>query len=56
MITMKDSKNEVLNKATDENVVAGVLDGIGLTDDAIAAVTGGVVAEQNTGNDTGCSH
>ena len=52
---MKDCKNEVLNKATDENVVAGVLDGTKLTDDIIAEVNGGT-AEQNTGNDTGCSH
>ena len=52
---MKDSENEVLNKATDENVVAGVLDVAKLSDDAIAEVTGGIV-EENTGNDTGCSH
>ena len=52
---MKDSKNEVLNKATDENVVAGVLDGIELTDDAIAAVTGGT-AEQSPRIFAGCSH
>lgn len=56
MVTMKDSKNEVLSKATDENVLAGVLDGAELTDELIAKVNGGVVAEQNTGNDTGCSH
>ena len=52
---MKDSENEVLNKATDENVVAGVLDASKLSDDAIAEVTGGTV-DVNTGNDTGCSH
>ena len=52
---MKDSKNEVLNKATDGNVVAGVLDVAKLSDDVIAEVNGGT-AEQNTGNDSGCSH
>lgn len=52
---MKDSKNEVLNKAADENVLAGVLDGAGLTDDLIAEVYGGT-AEQGEGNDSGCYH
>ena len=51
---MKDSKNEVLNGATDENVVAGVLDGAKLTDDAIAEVNGGTA--ENIGDDSGCSH
>ena len=55
MVTMKDFENEVLKKAADENVVAGVLDVAKLSDDAIAEVTGGTV-EVNTGNDTGCSH
>ena len=52
---MKDSENEVLNKATDENVVAGVLDGTKLTDDLIAEVNGGT-AEQNHKIFTGCGH
>ena len=66
---MENSKNEVLNKATDENVVAGVLDTAKLSDDAIAEVTGGRHRQhagahsqrtgahsQHTGDDTGCSH
>lgn len=53
---MKDSKNEVLNNATDENVIAGVLDGAKLTEDVIAKVNGGATAEQGAGNDSGCSH
>ena len=52
---MKDSKNEVLNKATDENVVAGVLDGASLTDDILDEVNGGK-HHHHRGDDTGCSH
>ena len=56
MIIMKDSKNEVLNKVADENMLAGVLDGAELTDDVIAKVNGGATAEQGGGIDSGCSH
>lgn len=38
---MKDPKNEVLNKAADEDVIAGIVDGSALTDAALEKVNGG---------------
>ena len=55
MVTMKDSANEVLNKAADENVLAGVLDVAILSDDDIAEVTGGTTGE-DIGDDSACGH
>ena len=52
---MKDTKKEALNRAADEDVIAGVLDGAELSDDVLEKVSGGA-PDQSFSSEINCAN